>query len=193
MSKNALTILAALTANVTTANTANTQENPMNPYLAPFSTSILADGETPATLTVTRKGAVVLYLSCTAGAMFIEAPVPEERSVLAYTRTTEVRNTRDHDYLTRLLALNGYLQAGDIVEVKATNSGYLPVERFEVTDLFVAPRWSYCSVRQPVENVLVNLTLRSCRYYGDGGGWSDRFTGKTDSITGVVEPDLSRW
>lgn len=177
----------------TTATTATTPENPMNEYLTPFPANWLAPEEIPAVLTVTRKGSVVQYLSCTHGAMFIDAAVPEERSFMAYTRFTEVRNTRDHDYVLRLLALNGQLQAGDIVEVKATNSGYMPVERVEITDLDFPPYWRLCGVRQPVENVLVSVQFRRCRYYGEVGGWSDRFTGKTDPVTGIVEPDLSRW
>jgi len=192
MSTKTLQILARIAKNTTPATTANNPENPMNEYLTPFPTAWLAPTETAAILTVTRKGSIVQYLNCTDGAQYIDAPVPEERSFMAGTRMTEVRNTRDHDYITRLLALNGQLEVGDIIEVKSS-TGYMPVERVEITDLDFPSYWRYCGVKQPIENILVSIGFRRCRYYGEVGGWSDRFTGKTDPVTGIVEPDLSRW
>jgi hypothetical protein len=185
MSKNALSILAKITN--TTANTANNQENTVNTN--PFPAAWLAEGETAAILTVTRDGVIVQYVHCTDGAMFIEAPVPTNDGGRCITT---VRNVRDWDYQLRNLALNGHLQIGDLVEVKA-GAGYMPIVRLEITEVSVAPWWSSYGVRQPVENVLVTVRGNSRRFYGDGGYYCASVSGVTDRITGLVEADLSRW
>ena len=189
MSKNALTILANVLANTTTANTANNQENVMNAYANPFPANWFATAETAVILTVTRLDSIVQYAHCTTGALFVEGHCPSSDGGFW---SNETRNVRDWDYVVRTLALNGHLQVGDLVEVKA-GAGYMPVARFEVTEASVAPSWSSYGVRQPVENVLVTVRGNSCRFYGDGGYYCALVTGATDRITGLVEADLSRW
>ena len=188
MNTKTLSILSKI-AN-TTALTGNTQEIAMNTENNnPFPANWLEANETPTVLTVTRGGRTVEYIHCTQGSCFLDTQFPSNDGG---RWPVEVRNIRDWDYKMRELALNGRLQLGDIIEVGQPSSSFWTA-RYEVEFFEVAPWWSRSGVRQPVENVLVTVGLKSCRHWQDRGGWHSRFTGTTDPITGQVEPDLSRW
>lgn len=177
--------LAILATN--TALTGTTEETVMQSN--PFPANILVDDEIPVVLTVTRNGSIVQYAHCTTGAYEVEVPYPVADSGRHFST---IRNTRDWDYAMRSLALNGLLEAGDVIEVKQANA-WSAVARLEVVGCSLAPKWSEYGIRQPIEHVLVELTVNSRRYHGDNGGWCSRITGWTHPVTGLVEANLSRW